>query len=303
MHITELVPCPLCLRENLFRKNILIFLQILTGSIKQNAKLNLYICMKTYLTKLTTFLSLALLLAGVLLAGGCKDITPSGYALKLPELPENWVSLLGEPDWRVEWVDPDGIKQAADFIPEEIEIPNTWANPVTAWPYWSRHNIIPGVFKPAGALFPFDANGGSLNLTWEAGVGTVFYWELAHANEGNYSRLPANFNWTRFRELFTAGILSEAVCKDPWLVNWKSAAEKTAGNNFDRRRLVPEAAVSKAIPVPDCPWFGTSPFAQPLYFAKGSIPIFPVRPGINVWISSEGILRANGDVSIFIEWE
>jgi len=240
---------------------------------------------------------MVLLLAGIIFAGSCRDITPSSYSLNLPELPEHWVSLLGKPQWRIEWVDPDGNKQTADHIPGEIEIPNTWANPVTAWPHWPKHNLIPGFFKPAGALFPFDAKDNCLNLTWEAGVDTVFYWELANANEGNYSRLPANFNWLRFRELFTAEILSEAVCKDPWLVDWRSAAEKTVSNNFDRRRLVPEKTESAAFDVPECPWYGTSPFAQPIFF------VFPVRSGINVWISSEGILRVNGDVSIFIEWE
>jgi hypothetical protein len=269
--------------------------------------------MKTYIFKTKTVLSV-LLLAGVLLAGGCRDIMPSGYTINLPELPEHWVLLLGKPSWHIEWVDPDGQKQSYDTprdnslklqIKCEIEIPQTWASPVTAWPYWPEHNLIPGFFKPAGALFPFDADGNEkcLNLTWEAGVDTVFYWELALANENNFSRLPANFNWPRFRELFTDGVLNEAVCKDPWIVNWRSAAEKTVINNFDRRRLVPEKTVSTVVPVPEGSWYGTSPFAQPLFFGRETYPVFPVRPGINVWISSEGILRVNGNVWIFIEWE
>ena len=283
-------------------------MQIPPESIKQNAKLNLYIGMKIYLNKPTTILSV-LLLAGVLLAGGCRDITPSGYSLSLPELPEHWLSLLGEPVWRIEWVNPDAQKQMLDLTPGtscgEIEIPQTWASPVTAYPHWPQHNLIPGFFKPAGAIFPIDAdvNKNCLNLTWEAGVDAVFYWELALANEENYSRLPSNFNWQRFRELFSAGKLNEKVCQDPWIVNWRFAAEKTLSNNFDRRRLIPEKTESKVIPVPECSWYGTSPFAQPLFFAKETIPVFPVRPGINVWISSEGILRVNGETWIFIEWE
>ena len=267
--------------------------------------------MKTYLTKSMTVLSPVLLLAGVLTAVGCRDITPSGYALRLPAPPEHWVSLLGEPCWRLEWFDPDGRLQMSDFAPSasgetfpgEIKIPETWANPVTAWPFWPEHNLIPGLFKPAGALFPFDTGGDRLNLTWEKGVDAVFYRELALANEGNRARLPANFNWPRFRELFTTGLLNEAVCKDPWLVDWRSAAEKTVVNNFDRRRLVPEASAAKAVPVPEGTWYGSSPFAEPLFFAAGTTPVFSVRPEINVWISSEGILRINGDVWIFIERE
>jgi len=259
--------------------------------------------MKMNLMKLKTFFALVLQLA-ILFISGCRDINPSFYTIKLPIAPEPWVSLLGEPSWRIEWLNPDGYKQTADILPGSsfnVEIPATWANPVTAYPYWSKHNLIPGLFKPAGAIFPFDVSSGNgkneLILSWEAGIDAVFYWELALANKGNYSRIPANFNWIRFRELFKTEALSEAVCKDPWLVNWRSVAEKTTANNFDKRRLVPEASASRVFPVPLSSWYGTSPFSSSI---NGSA--FPVRPGINVWISSEGILRVNMDAWVFIEW-
>ena len=237
----------------------------------------------------------------VIQLAGCDDLFLSGYELELPKLPESWVSLLGEPNWRVEWVDPGGWKQTKDIISGEslkIGIPVTWTNPVSAWPYWPEYNLIPGIFKPAGALFPFDVNGNSLHLTWEAGPDTVFYWELALANDGNYSRIPANFDWPRFRELFN-GLLDEAVSEDPWLVDWRSIAERTVSGNFDRRRLVPEAVQLKPFPVPAGPWYSSSPFTGPLTFEVGNPPVFPVRSGINVWISAEGILRVNGNAWVF----
>jgi hypothetical protein len=227
----------------------------------------------------------------------CGDRLSSGYTVKLPETPESWVSLLGEPDWHLEWLDPDGKKRSADILPGKtikIEIPITWENPVTAWPYWHRHNLIPGHFKPAGALFPYDVNGKNLNLSWTAGPDTVFYWELALANDDKETKIPANFDWLRFRELFETKVLSETVCKDPWLVDWRSVAEKTINSNFDRRRIVPQGFESVKIPVGSGPWYGSSPFAEPLFFNEDEIPVFPVRPGINVWISGEGILRCSG---------
>jgi hypothetical protein len=141
-------------------------------------------------------------------------------------------------------------------------------------------------------------------------VDTIFYWELTlaqhlrnlgagRANEDNYSRIPANFNWPRFRELFEAETLNEAVREDPWLVNWRSVAERTVTGTFDRRRLVPEVTKDMAIPVPAGIWYGTSPFAKPLFFEEGEPSIFPVRPGDNVWVSAEGILRISGDVWVF----
>jgi len=259
---------------------------------------NPYIVMKTLYLKLTIVLVVSVLL------GSCADRFSSGYVLELPEVPEPWVSLLGQPGWRIEWFDSGGGKKIMD-IPQgsgmEIEIPVTWANPVTASPYWQNYNLNPGLFKPAGAIFPFDANGSRLCLSWEGGADAVFYWELLLAERQGNSNLPGNFDWPRFRALFKEGTLSEEVCENPWLVNWRSVAEKTALNGFDRRRLVSETAVYKTFPVPSGSWYGTSPFSKPLVFEEGELPAFPVSSGINVWISSEGILKVNGDVWVFKE--
>jgi len=242
----------------------------------------------------------------------------------LPELPCAWVSILGEPSWRVEWVAPDGKKQTADFLPAingdgalsrlEIEIPVTWTSPVTAWPYWSNLNLFPGAFKPAGALFPFDVSGDYLLLSWEAGPCTVFYWELALAYNKNAPqntvRIPANFDWQRFRELFLSETLSEAIREDPWLVNWRSFAERTVLSGFDRRRLVPQTAESITLPISEHlrtkwqgHWYGTSPFAKPLFFKDGELPVFPVLEGLNVWVSAEGLLKVSGNSWMFTAWE
>ncbi|MDR0303016.1 MAG: hypothetical protein LBI04_11995 [Treponema sp.] len=231
----------------------------------------------------------------------CGDFAPSTYAVVLPDVPEAWVSLLGEPHWRLEWLDKSGSRRTADILPgksTEIGIPVTWANPVTAWPYWPGHNLSAGIFKPAGALFPFDVDGVRLCLSWKAGVDAVFYRELALADSRNDLKIPANFDWLRFRELFNNETLSEAVRKDPWLVDWRSVAGKTISANFDRRRLVPEAAESVNIPVSPGPWYGISPFSAPLSFEEDGA-VFPVRPGFNVWISPDGILRCSGKTWTF----
>ena len=244
----------------------------------------------------------------------CTERFPSRYVLELPETPAAWGSLLGEPHWQVEWVNPHGQKQKADFPPGkdiEIEIPVTWANPVTALPWWPEHNLTAGIFKPCGALFPFDASYGKhgerLRLSWEAGADTIFFWELALASDKDASKTPADFDWPRFRELFQSDALSEAVREDPWVVNWRFVAERTIASNFDRRRITAETPVLKHFPVPAGAWYGTSPFAKPLVFSEGETPVFPVRneqisSGINIWISNEGILRVNGNIWRFTAW-
>jgi len=237
----------------------------------------------------------------------CGDSFPSRYVTALPEVPAAWVSLLGEPDWRLEWLDSDGREQIADILPGNnavIELPVTWTSPVTAWPYWPGRNLIPGHFKPAGALFPFDADGERLLLSWEAGRDAVFYRELAIAAGQNSAKNPAYFDWPRFRSLFQLETLNEDVRKDPWLVDWRSVAEKTASSSFNQRRLVPEVPKFIAISVPAGPWYGASPFAEPLYFdfEEGETPVFPVRSGINVWVSAEGILRFTDKTYVFTEF-
>jgi hypothetical protein len=236
----------------------------------------------------------------------CKDYLNSRFVLELPEPPETLVALLGEPSWRVEWLDPNGQKRKADVSAGkslEIELPNTWINPVAAWPYWPACSLAPGAFKPAGALFPFDLTGKSLHLSWKAGPDTVFYWELAFASQDN-AKSPARFDWPRFRELFETSLLNEEVRKDPWLVDWALVAGKTASSSFDRRRLVPMPRETVNIPVSSGPWYGASPFAEPLFFTEGESRSFPLaNANIDAWISAEGILRCNRKTWIFAAWE
>jgi len=274
-------------------------MQFFLVSVKQNRMYAPYIYMKTKTFTLTV-IALALQLTC------CGDRFSSRFALEFPMAPEPWVSLLGEPHWRAEWLDPGGRKQTADVLPGgslEVELPVTWTNPVTARPYWPGLNLFAGLFMPAGALFPFDVNGSRLCLSWEAGIDTVFYWELAQADSLDNSKTPAKFDWPRFRELFQSENLNADIRHDPWLVDWRFVAEKTIEANFDRRRLVPQNTISMNIPASSGPWYGTSPFANPLSFAEQEPPSFPIRPGLNLWICREGILRVNGNSWVFMEWQ
>ena len=239
---------------------------------------------------------------------GCGEPSPTDprYSLQFPPLPPGWEALLGRPHWQVEWVGGDGRKQTTTIQGSggvEVSLPQTWANPVSAVPFWPERGIAPGVFKPAGAIFPFDISGRTLALTWQGGVDAAFYWELANCYYGDESnsertvpRMPQNFNWPRFRRLFSDGIANAQVIADPWLADWGSIAERTVRSGFDRRRLVPQARTSLQVPVGPGPWIGTSPFAAPLYFE--GIPVFPVRAAVDTWVSAEGILHCNSEAWI-----
>jgi hypothetical protein len=244
----------------------------------------------------------------VLLFSGCgRALTEPVYVLKLPEPPPAWTELLGPPQWRVEWINPDGVKEsrvtAGDFA---AALPQTWANAVSAWPFWPGKGIVPGIFRPAGAIFPFDVSGAELRLSWRGGVDAFVYWEMdaAYAAQAGArtaaSRRSGNFNWPRFRELFDDPAFSEMVRSDPWIVDWKTVAAKIVSSGFDKRRIVPEAREETAVPVPPGPWIGTSPFAPPLIFGKEETPVFPVGPRPDSWISAAGLLRCTAETWILI---
>ena len=234
----------------------------------------------------------------------------SEYVLDLPKPPESWVSLLGEPHWRIEWQNPEGKKQVKDIKPAKnigVSLPQTWPNAVSAWPFWPEKGVAPGAFKPAGALFPYDVSDNRLKLSWKAGPDAVYYWELARADRqdakpSSVPRFPHYFNWPRFRELFETGIINEKVIQDPWLADWQSIAKKTVLSGFDRRRIVPVAAGEMNIPVPAGPWYGSSPFTTPLIFEDGNDPVFPVWAWTDIWVSAEGILRCNQNAWVFYHW-
>jgi hypothetical protein len=249
---------------------------------------------------------------GLLLNSCGEALMDSSFVLELPVLPQAWEDVLGSPSWRIEWVSKEDRKEAMTVRGNgrwNISPPQTWVSAVSAFPFWPEKGIDPGIFKPAGAIFPYDASGGSLILSWHGGVDAILYWEMARAYDGTgqeearaaVARLPMNFNWPRFRRLFDDPSLNAEVRADPWLADWAGIAEKIVKSGFDKRRLVPEARSVLEVQVGPGPWIGTSPFADPLFFEM--TPIFRVKPTADTWVSREGLLRCNSETWIFNNWE
>jgi hypothetical protein len=233
------------------------------------------------------------------------DKNPQRYDLELPRLPPEWKSLLGNPRWQIEWVNPEGRRKTMSVRENarvNIAIPLNFASAVSALPFWPDKGIGPGIFRPAGAIFPFDASGDSLVLSWKGGVDANLFWELVQAYSDKAPiRLPQNFDWPRFRLLFDDSTLNEAIRADPWLADWQGIAGKIVQSGFDKRRLVPEPRIGLKVPVSGGPWIGSSPFAPPLLFEAD--PVFPVRPSSDTWVSAQGLLRCNTEAWILItEW-
>jgi hypothetical protein len=235
------------------------------------------------------------------------------FSLEFPSPPAPWTELLGNPRWLVRY-HGEGAYQETEG---ELSLPPSAAGPVLAWPYWPDRGLEPGDFRPAGLVLPYDAwspeGDRHLILSWQGGVEAWFYEELERAaldrasqDGGNLEDLPrgGDFNWPRFRALFSDPSVPQEIREDPWRADWGAIAEKTIRSGFRKQWLTAMETSSRSIPVPPGRWVSPSPFASSLDF-ETSPGIFPVGPGpgVQAWYSAGGILHCSGESWIFLPWD
>jgi hypothetical protein len=241
------------------------------------------------------------LVFAVLLAGCEGDSLNSSQRPDLPVLPEGWNEILGEPHWRLEWLGQDGAWMECYLSPGEeipaISLIQEWATPVLAWPFWPGWDLIPEIMRPAGALFPWDAAGDRLELSWRGGAEAVFWKEMAAAKTEDVpdSRLPWLFDWPRFREILEGDEIPEAVSEDFWLVDWKDLAKRTVQSGFDRRRIKSMKLTEVEIPNLEGFWAGSSPFATPIEAPPGGPLCLEVAATVGTWVSANAVLKCSID--------
>lgn len=241
----------------------------------------------------------------VLLACPHADV-PERVVLRFPALPEGWAETLGDPDWRLEWTNDAGESRSSDLGPRPSSAALAWeagaVSAVLAHPHWPRRSIGPGVFRPAGAVYPVDRSGEALPLTWTGGVAAWYYREMERA-EGESRTRPERFNWVRFYELLGGTELPERVAADPWTVDWRSVAEKTRASGFDRRRLVARPAAAAAVAVPaGGPWICSSPFVGAAAWSAGSQVELQVEDEGACYACPSGLLRCTPSAQAFFPW-
>ena len=242
------------------------------------------------------------LLLLVLLAGCDDSLVRQSQRPNLPLLPPGWQEILGEPFWRLEWIDENGNWQEwegrSDSVPR-LSLPAEWTTPVLAWPFWPDWALLPGVMRPCGALFPWDAIGDKLELSWKGGVDAVFWKELA-AYSASGGRFPWYFDWPRFRELMESESVPEALRLDPWQADWKEIGRRSAESGFDRRRLRPRNFTEISLHGFDGFWISCSPFAPPLEAGPEGLLLLNAADTPGTWVSSSGILKCSSVGWVFI---
>jgi hypothetical protein len=167
--------------------------------------------------------------------------------------------------------------------------------------------ILPGAMKSAGAIFPFDAAGGVVRLSWEGGVSAEFYLALARAQVSGENdagkRRPEWFDWPRFRQLLKDGDIPEELREDPWLADWDAAAAKTVESGWDRRRIKATEYTPLMVTIPaDGPWFAASPFAPVRYWKAGERAELPASEIPAIILSPAGYLKYTKSDYIWRKW-
>ncbi|MDR0558475.1 MAG: hypothetical protein LBG43_11550 [Treponema sp.] len=237
------------------------------------------------------------------------------YRVTPPSVPDAWTAVLGDNRWHIEWINSNGIRESRDVDGREasetgieIHILQEWASPVIAYPYWNGKDIAPDAMRPAGAVFPADADisSGAISLSWTGGVAAFLYMELATRAAHGAARQPQYFDWRRFRELLESAAIPEDIRMDPWLADWKAIAEKTVSSGFDSRRIVAVKRREIAVPAPPGEiWIGTSPFALPIAAPAetGKPLVLLASDAIDTYISQEGVLRISSSAWIWLPWQ
>jgi hypothetical protein len=236
------------------------------------------------------------------------------FLLEFPPLPAAWTDLLGEPRWLVRYYGGDG-REASLEGEGAFSLPPSAAGPVFAWPYWPVRRLEPGDFRPAGGILPYDgrppdgaADSRRLSLSWQGGVDAWFYRALSGAISGEGDvKVPSggmNFNWPRFRTLFSDPSVPQEIQEDPWRADWEDIAESTVHSGFRKQRLKAVETTDLPVPVHPGPWISASPFTPALEFGTGP-RVFPVGPGpaVSIWYSAQGILHCSGESWMLLPWE
>jgi hypothetical protein len=176
-----------------------------------------------------------------------------------------------------------------------------WTTPIIAYPFWPEQGIAPGIFRPAGALFPFDAKNSRISLSWRGGIDAWVYLCLRDAGEDGSKRQPHYFDWPRFRALLESPDIDEDVRMDPWLTDWQDVARRTVQSGFNRQRIKPVPVENLPVIVPQSGFYlGTSPFREPLFLEKDETAFFPVTGNVDTYACAEGLLRCTKGTWLWI---
>ena len=214
------------------------------------------------------------------LAASCSLLAPeTEVTVVLPAPPEHWGRAFSDLGFELVYRDEAGVEHTTDAPGAGtacIRCSRQGNSAILAYPRSVAD--VSGLLRPAGALFPLDAEDGStLRLTWEAGPLALLMSLL-----GSLGRDPS---------LFNAGRLAEYMARqpDPWSLDIRAMAQKIAEGTFSAYDIDLLPCRDVTLDVDTGEWFFESPFSAVMTSDQSGIVTVHALPfGMHGLFSVEG---------------
>jgi hypothetical protein len=214
---------------------------------------------------LLAILAFALVFSGL----SCdRSADPGRLLLMMPACPEAWRGLARERgiSFSVSRIDEQGRVRLADGIAfgSSLELPAPDSDFAV---FLAEPEGIKASLKPAGALYPLHASGGSLELDFRRGWAASVAARFCARDPG----LAKAFNYARLGEKAAERL------EDPWLCPPEALADAAASGRFTLTRLKSRERFELNLPLPgrsadnEGPWLSESPFAAASTESSGSL--------------------------------
>jgi hypothetical protein len=207
-----------------------------------------------------------------------RNADPGRLLLMMPDCPAQWLSLAQERGiaFSVSRIDEQGRVRLADRVPFgsnlELPAPDSDFAVFLAEPEGTKVTL-----KPAGALYPLQAVGGSLELDFRRGWTASVAARFCARDPG----LAKAFNYARL------GDKAAERLEDPWLCPPEALADAAASGRFTLSRVKSRERFELTLLLPgrsadnEGPWLSESPFASAWTESSGLLAA-SLPPGLSI---------------------
>jgi hypothetical protein len=208
----------------------------------------------------------------------CTLLAPETVTVVLPAPPEHWMRAFPDLDFQLLYWDAAGAPQRQDAPSAgTVAIPcsRRGNSPVLAFPCSTAD--VSGLLRPAGGLFPIDAEGSVLQLTWRNGPLALLMFRLRSVD--------------RDTSLFNAGRLADYMARepDPWALDLDAIAQRIADGTFSASDIDPLPRRDLTVVPGAGQWFLESPFSGVMSAdPAGVLTVRSLALGMHGLFSTEG---------------
>lgn len=217
-----------------------------------------------------------------LLLTHCQFTTEVELLVRHPELPKQWAFAEQELQWEIEYIDLLGevfVEEADNGLEHTVvRVPKRNNVPVLAYPLYKGTRM-----KPAGVLFPNDAEGSGVtdstavvSPTWEEGAVAALFRQLWIT-----STVPAGINSERLWQEASQKAEEEAQ-GNPWALDWTGMAEGFRFGSFTSHLIDIAASYELELEAAPGTWISADPFFPAVSVTNGGpLSLSGLYPGLH----------------------